>query len=381
MKIICSQSQLKNGIRTVLSAVPSRPTHPVLGNILLKSSSNILELTGFDLSLGIRTSLDCQSYKDGSITLPAKTFSDIITLLPEGEVTLESDDNEDDGNRSVIITSSTGKFEIQGMSAEEFPLLTDVEEGVNPTVNIRTFLKGVRSTLFSASTDETKQVLTGINIKYENNQFIFASTDGHRLSVWKSDLDEDSDDSQDSFSVTVLSSHLKELDRILASEDDDAIMSVRFNDSSISFSNNYHLLVGRILAGAYPSYPQLIPTQFSGKFTCDRKRLISAIDRVSVLCDQKNNTLRLEVNPDDQQLRVLTAVREVGSGQEYLSAQISNDTTITIGFNTKYLLEGLKNFSTTEVTFNFNSEKQPVVITPLGGEDTLYLIMPVQIRE
>jgi DNA polymerase-3 subunit beta len=388
MKLICSQSDLKTAIGNILPAIPSRPTHPILGNVLLNVvEDNVLELTGFDLSLGIRTRIPCQSFQSSVITVPARSFFDLVSRLPQEELTLSS--NIDDSNDSPLLTltHSSGKFTIQGLSSDEYPELASTngeDEVICSPFNVKAFLSGIKATSFSASTDETKQVLCGINVSY-SDCFTFASTDGHRLTVWESDLDEQDNDVPNPthpLSVTIKASHLKDLEKLFSSSDPDSSFSVRFNDSSISFSNDQHFFLGRILSGSYPAYNQLIPLQFSISFTCDRKKLISAIDRVSVLSDTKNNLLTLSINSDNQSLSLNVSTREVGSASESLSAQVSSpDPTFSISFNIKYLLEGLKSFSANEVQFNCNQPDHPVVIIPLDGSKSKYLIMPVQIRD
>jgi DNA polymerase-3 subunit beta len=375
MKINCSQKELKDAIKMVLAAVPTRPTHPILGCILLRVTGDQLQLTGFDLALGIQININCESRLDGAIAIPAKTFSDIISMLPDEDITiLVLEDN------TITITSSSGKYNIQGQDSEDYPLIPNIEDGKQGKLNLSSLCSGIKATFFSASADETKQVLTGINIKYEEGKFTFASTDGHRLTVWEKEEEGDDPVEQIALQETIRSTHIKEVERIFRTTEDTTI-SVAFDDVNIQFSNDKYVITGRKLDGAFPAYKTLIPPSFQSDVCFDRKAMISAIERVAVLCDQKNNIVRAKINSDDQNILLMTSTREVGTGNERISAQVGKDGDIEIGFCTKYLLEALKSFDTTEVVMKYNSNNHPVIFYPLGGDKITHLIMPIQIRE
>ncbi|MEA5468133.1 DNA polymerase III subunit beta, partial [Spirulina sp. 06S082] len=167
MKLICSQSDLNSNLSLVSRAVPSRPTHPVLGNVLLiadETKQNV-SLRAFDLSLGIQTSFPAQVEIGGKITLPAKTLNDIISRLPEGEITLTQDEGEDDGEGTIVrLISTSGRYQLRSLDAEEFPELPTVEDGESVLFPIEALQEGLRATLFAASNEEGKQVLTGVHV-------------------------------------------------------------------------------------------------------------------------------------------------------------------------------------------------------------------------
>ncbi|NES82308.1 MAG: DNA polymerase III subunit beta [Moorea sp. SIO2B7] len=182
MKLVCSQSDLKTNLSLISRAVPSRPTHPVLGNVLFVADEETqrLSLTAFDLSLGIRTSFAAQVTNGGNITLPAKLLNDIVSRLREGEITLSYDEDEDEGEDSLAtLTSASGRFQLRGMSPEEFPELPLIEDGKALMLPVSALTEGLKGALFAASTDETKQVLTGVHLKRTQDSLEFAATDGH----------------------------------------------------------------------------------------------------------------------------------------------------------------------------------------------------------
>lgn len=394
MKLICSQSDLNSHLSLVSRAVPSRPTHPILGNVLLVADQETqrVNVTAFDLSLGIRSSFPAQIQTGGSVTLPAKLLNDIVSRLNEGEITLAYDDEDTEGNEAVVtITSASGRFQVRGMSAEEFPELPTIEDGKSIILPVWSLNEGLKGALFAASTDETKQVLTGVHLKHSQDSLEFAATDGHRLAVVEvGDTPETAEEDEDSenvslaniedFEVTIPARALKELEKMISSASESDSISLCFDEGQVIFELADQRLTSRKLDGAYPAYHQLIPKQFNRQIALERKRLINSIERVAVLADQKNNIVRFSVNNTDQSLAISVEAREVGNGKEAMSAQVSGDN-LEIAFNIKYLLDGLKALPTNEISMQLNDSNQPVIINPLGGLKMTYLIMPVQIRD
>lgn len=385
MKLICRQTDLNNNLSLVSRAVPSRPSHPVLANVLLVADSEQqkVSLTAFDLSLGIRTSFTAEISEGGKVTLPAKLLNDIISRLPEGDISLVYDDNNEDN--LMTITSSSGRFQLRSMSADEFPELPLLEDGQPVMLPVSDLLEGIRGALFAASTDETKQVLTGVHVRAqeENEQGLeFAATDGHRLALVQPTPDEDENGINlegEEFAVTIPSRALRELEKMLVNRHSDDPVCLKLDEGQIVFELGDQRLTSRKLEGAYPAYQQLIPRQFSRSMTVERKRLINSLELVSVMADQKNNIVRFSLDYDNQQLSLSVETQDVGNARDSMRAEISGES-IDIAFNVKYLMDGLKALPSTEVYMQLNQNNQPVIFSPLGGTKMTYLVMPVQIR-
>jgi len=222
MKLVCSQSELSTSLQLVSRAVASRPTHPVLANVLLTADAGTgrLSLTGFDLSLGIQTSLPAAVETSGAITLPSRLFGEIVSRLsPESPITLSCEE----GQEQVELTSLSGSYQMRGLSAEDFPDLPLLQTGAPIRLNVDALVKGLRATLFASSGDEAKQLLTGVHLGLEARGLECAATDGHRLSVLRLDNAAQPSDNQpsdseasESFAVTVPARSLRELERLLS---------------------------------------------------------------------------------------------------------------------------------------------------------------------
>jgi DNA polymerase III subunit beta len=382
MKLICSQSDLSSNLSLVSRAVPSRPTHPVLANILLQADAktNQVSLTAFDLSLGIRTSFTAEVLESGAIALPAKLLVDITSRLPEGEITLD-DQSGDAGGEGIIVTlkPKTGRYQVRAMGAEEFPELPVIENAEAITLTTAALIEGLKGSLFATSSDETKQVLTGVHLTLKQDTLEFAATDGHRLAVLETNNERPVEGSEQ-VEVTVPARALRELQRMLghssASED---TVAVYLDQGQVVFAWQNQRLTSRTLEGQYPAYRQLIPRQFKRQVTLERKQFISTLERIAVLADQKNNIVKVSIDNANQEITLSCEAQDVGSGTESMPAQISGED-IDIAFNVKYLMEGLKELPSSEIQMHLNQSLTPVIFTPLGGLKMTYLAMPVQLR-
>jgi DNA polymerase III subunit beta len=385
MKLVCTQSELNTNLSFTSRAVPSRPTHPVLANVLLvaDADSNQVSLTAFDLSLGIRTSFNAEVLQSGIIALPAKLLNDITSRLPEGEITLEDESsavNETGEGIVVTLTPASGQYKVRAMGGEEFPELPVIENNQPINLTAATLIEGLRGTLFATSGDETKQVLTGVHLKLLPDTLEFAATDGHRLAVVETDNHNVEAVTEEQLEVTVPARALRELERMLAhSADTEEAIALYFDRGQVVFEWKNQRLTSRTLDGQYPAYRQLIPRQFQRELTLDRKQFLGTMERIAVLADQKNNIVKVSIDSEAQEITLSVEAQDIGSAVESMPAQISGEN-IDIAFNVKYLMEGLKALPASEILMQLNSNLTPVIFTPLGGVKMTYLAMPVQLR-
>ena len=378
MKLVCSQAELNGSLQLVSRAIAGRPTHPVLANVLVTAdaAAGRLSLTGFDLSLGIQTSFPAVVESSGAITLPAKLLTDIVSRLPsEGPITLACPEGEEQTELSAL----TGSYQMRGLSAEDFPELPLAQNGQPLLLSGEAFAEGLRSTLFASSSDESKQILTGIHLKVENGGLEFAATDGHRLAVRRNAAG--GQEGTDSFAVTVPARSLRELERLLSARPSEEAISLFCDRGQVVFLWADQVLTSRTLEGTYPNYGQLIPDSFGRSISVERKPFMAALERIAVLADQHNNVVKLTAEPANAQLQLSADALDVGSGSEALPARIEGDE-IAMAFNVRYLLEGLKAMPDAEVRLNLNTPTSPAVLSAADADASgfTYLVMPVQIR-
>jgi DNA polymerase-3 subunit beta len=381
MKLVCSQSELSSSLQLVSRAVASRPTHPVLANVLLTADAGTgrLSLTGFDLNLGIQTSLPAAVEASGAITLPARLLGEIVSRLSaDSPITLAAPE----GAEQVELTSLSGSYQMRGMPAEDFPDLPLVQSGQPIRLEAESLVKGLRATLFASSGDEAKQLLTGVHLRLDAEGLECAATDGHRLAVLRlahglqaSDADGDGEP----FAVTVPARSLRELERLLSGRQSEEPLALFCDRGQVVFLWADQVLTSRSLDGTYPNYRQLIPESFSRTIQLDRRALIAALERVAVLADQHNNVVKLSTEAGIGQLLIQADAQDVGSGSEALAAEINGEP-LQIAFNVRYLLDGLKAMPADQVVLHCNAATTPAVLRAADDGAFTYLVMPVQIR-
>ena len=384
MKVVCSQSELNGALQLVSRAVATRPTHPVLANVLLTADagSNRLSLTGFDLSLGIQTSLAASVETSGAITLPARLLGEIVSRLSsDSPVTLAVDDSDE----QVQLTSLSGSYQMRGMSADDYPDLPMVESGMTLKLQPERLVQALKGTLFASSADEAKQLLTGVHLKFNQRALEAAATDGHRLAVLNVEdalQDEAVTDAvdDDGFAVTLPSRSLREVERLMASWRSDEPVSLFCDRGQVVFLAADQMVTSRTLEGTYPNYGQLIPDGFTRTFGMDRRALIAALERIAVLADQHNNVVKFSSQPEDGVVQISADAQDVGSGSESLPANLEGDA-MQIAFNVRYLLDGLKAMGSDRIVLHCNAPTTPAVLrSDDASEAFTYLVMPVQIR-
>ena len=383
--MVCSQSELNGALQLVSRAVATRPTHPVLANVLLTADagSNRLSLTGFDLSLGIQTSLAASVETSGAITLPARLLGEIVSRLSsDSPVTLAVEDS----GEQVQLTSLSGSYQMRGMSADDYPDLPMVESGMTLKLQPERLVQALKGTLFASSGDEAKQLLTGVHLKFNERALEAAATDGHRLAVLHVDdaLQDaavvDAAVDEQGFAVTLPARSLREVERLMASWRSDEPVSLFCDRGQVVFLAADQMVTSRTLEGTYPNYGQLIPDGFTRTFGMERRALIAALERIAVLADQHNNVVKFSSQPEDGVVQISADAQDVGSGSESLPANLEGDA-MQIAFNVRYLLDGLKAMGSDRIVLHCNAPTTPAVLrSDEAPEAFTYLVMPVQIR-
>ena len=388
MKLVCSQAELSASLQLVSRAVATRPTHPVLANVLLTADAGTgrLSLTGFDLNLGIQTSLPAAVETSGAITLPAKMFGEIVArLATDSPISLSCPEGEE----QLELTNLSGSYRMRGMPADDYPDLPLAQSGTPIRFHAEALVKGLRATLFASSPDENKQLLTGVHLRLDGEGLECAATDGHRLAVQRlshaveaaasPEAAAPGADGED-FAVTVPARSLRELERILSGRGSQEPLSLFCERGQVVVLSADQVLTSRSLDGTYPNYRQLIPPSFQRRLVLDRRAFIAALERVAVLADQHNNVVKISADPAAGTATIQADAQDVGSGSESLAATIEGDA-IEIAFNVRYLLDGLKAMGSDQVVLQCNAPTTPAVLAPVGADEAFtYLVMPVQIR-
>ena len=387
MKVVCSQAELNAALQLVSRAVATRPTHPVLANVLLTADAGTgrVSLTGFDLNLGIQTSLAAEVESSGAITLPARLLGEIVNRLSsDSPITLATEES----GEQIQLNSLSGSYQMRGMPADDYPELPMVESGRTLKLQASVLVEALKGTLFASSGDEAKQLLTGVHLQFRQQALEAAATDGHRLAVLEVDnvLQEQeassdaADGDEEGFAVTLPARSLREVERMMAGWRSGEPVSLFCDRGQVVFLAADQMVTSRTLEGTYPNYRQLIPDGFSRSLGLDRRALIASLERIAVLADQHNNVVKFSTEPDKGVVQISADAQDVGSGSESLPANLSGEA-LQIAFNVRYLLDGLKAMAVDRVVLHCNAPTTPAVLKPEEAADGFtYLVMPVQIR-
>ena len=386
MEIACQQSELNIAIQLVNKAVASRPTHPILSNILFTADevTNKISLTGFDLNLGIQTSFDANVDKSGAITIPSKILAEIVSKLPnDSPVILKVEEDSE----NILLKSDRGSFNLKGIASDDYPNLPFVDSGTSLDLNPSIFLEALRLTMFSSSNDESKQLLTGVNFKFKNQSLESAATDGHRLAVIstsegenfsKLEMIDNSNNSDDYLSVTIPTRSLREIEKLVNTKIKEEAIKLFYDKGQVVFISSNQIITTRTLEGSYPNYSQLIPDSFSKIFKFERNSLINSLERIAVLADQQSSVVKININ-DDKFASISADAQDIGNAKELLPVSFNGDQ-IEIAFNVRYLLEGLRVISSENILLKCNLPTTPAVVVPDDDSSYTYLVMPVQVR-
>ncbi|AFZ10537.1 DNA polymerase III, beta subunit (plasmid) [Oscillatoria nigro-viridis PCC 7112] len=410
IKLVCTQDNLANHLELVSKAVPAKPTHPVLGNVLLVACKKTqrVQLSVFDMSLAIQTSFDAKVQSPGDMTIPVGLLSDIVGKFSPGDITLvsrealnrEGEDSEDSGNSATLpeavsnspvatLIAACGRYQVRGLSSEEFPAIPEVKTAQTICIPAETLKEGLKGSLFATATDEGKHILTGVYFKIGQDSLEFAATDGHRLVVLNTSIQGFSKKKQAEIAqpleLTVPAKSLAELERILSSRTsaDPVELSYSTESALIEFRWGAQRLVTRCLEGTYPAYPDLLQQDFQHQVTLEKAPFIKAIERIAVLADKKEKTLSIRINSEAQQVS-LSLFREFGNGLEQMAAHVNSDGNLSISFNIKYLLEGAKAIASSQLQMHLTQRDGPAILVPAGNPskpnilmDAKYLLMPI----
>lgn len=366
MKIVCSTETLSQACQNVQRAVSTKTSIPAIEGILLKAENGRLYLTGYDLEVGINTSIEAKVEQDGSIILNARYLCDIIRRLPDEEVEIEAD-----ARQLCYIRSGETNYSLNGISAEEYPELPSVTGGA-PVIIDQGILKNmIRQTIFAVADNNSNVVYTGIKFEIEKNQIKLIAVDGVRLAIRTEEIDYDGEE----LSFIVPGKTLSEVMKLIDEEEADVSLGV--GKRHIVFEVNGYSIVSRLLEGEFLDYKSAVPASFATTVRVSTKTLMSSIDRTSLLItDRLKSPVRCIF--DDNTIKI-SSITSLGTANDKISAQIDGER-IEIGFNNRFLIEALRVCDTDEVLIKLNSPVSPIIILPPEGECFLFLVLPVRLK-
>lgn len=368
MRFSCEQSTLSKALGIVSKAVSVRTTIPVLKSILLEAGEDgQLKMSASDLDLSIEKTIDVRVDEAGSIAVNAKLFMDIIRKMPAGNVDVFVNDS---GN--VTIKSLNSEFNIIGTPASDFPNIGELE-GPQDTLSFDKdiFTEMIRKTGFCASVDETKGIIVGILMELEENVFNMVALDGFRMAIAREQMKNAQDKK-----IVINARILNEIYKIILESGTEEDIKLILGEKKAVMLLERTKIVMRLLEGAFIKYRDILPKENRLFIRANRKDLMDAVERASLLSKAgRNNLIVCSINNN---LMEITSNSEEGNVKEEIIIESSGGS-LDIGFNSKYILDALKVIDDEDIKMEFNTGITPCLVRPVEGDRYEYLILPVRI--
>ena len=347
MKFSCEKETLLNLLNIASRAVTGKSSMPLLEGLLLAADADTLTITGYDLSMGIRTTAQVDVVEPGRIVLNSRLFCEIVRKLPQDVVYLETDDK-------LMTTIKCGRsvFNLMASEADEYPALADVASDKGLSLPQPILKSMIAQTIFSVSDNESKPIHTGLSVRRETVEGVPGD-----------------------MKFVVPGASLREIERILG--DDDDIVEIFPDSKNILFRIGGTTLITRLIDGEFLNYRAAIPKEFEHEVSADRQELIQCIERVSLIVSEKlKNPIRFHFDGSYVQMSCVTAI-----GKSYdecpFDGSIEN---LEIGFNNRYILEALRAAGDEQVKLQLKGALNPMIISPMEGDKYTYLVLPVRLK-
>lgn len=366
MLLTCDQKELLAALTAASKAVNLNSTLPVLNNILLKAENKKLTLAATNLEIAITTSVKAEIRNEGTLTVPARLFTNYIGLLSAGQVELTNKEGLD-----LQVKSAKSQTRIKGISADEFPLIPQVKKENSLTLPAGDLLEAINQTAFAAARDMVRPVLAGVSLRTAKKEVRLAATDSYRLS--EKILTPTIAPAED-VSIIIPTRTVQELARILEKGKETVTLDLSANQALFLYKNIE--LASRLIEGAYPDYDQIIPKKHITTIAVKTEELANAVKRVNLFV-RDSHVVKLEVTAD-KKLRVLSDTTQIGEEQTEVDATIAGAEN-AIALNANYLLEALAALGTTDLTLELGEKMVPAVLRSAKAKDYLHLIMPLKV--
>ncbi len=363
MKLVCSKSNLLNGVQIVSKAVPNKTTMSILECILIDATSGEIKLTANDMELGIETIIEGEIVEKGMIALDAKIFLDIVRKLPDSDILIETD-----SSFKTTITCEKAKFNIIGKSGDDFSYLPAVEKNDCVIVSQFTLKEVIRQTIFSIADNDNNKLMTGELFYINGSELKVVSLDGHRISIRKIQMK----NSYEPKKVVVPGKTLSEISKILPG-DADKDVNIYFTQKQALFEFDNTVVVSRLIEGEYFKIDQMLSSDYETKVKINKREFLDCIDRATLLVKEGDKKpIIINITDGSMELKINSII---GSMNEDIDIEKSGKD-MMIGFNPKFLIDALRVIDDEEIDIYLVNPKAPCFIRD-AEQKYIYLILPV----
>ena len=377
MKVSCLQENLAKGLSIVGRAVASRSTLPVLSNVLISTDNGQLKLSATNLEIGVNCWVGAKIEEEGAITVPARLLGDFVNSLPAERIDLKLDEE----TQTLNLRCARFESNIKGIDAQEFPLVpTSTEDADTIKLDPISLRMMIDQVVFAAATDESRPILTGVLVQFNEDTLTMAAADGFRLSVKSASVNQNFNEMME---VIVPARALMELSRISGDQEQPVGVSVIPSRKQILFQLEGIDLVSQMIEGKFPDYQQIIPKGTSTRSVIDTTNLLKAARVSHLFARDAANIVKLEITPSGDELMngritLMATSAELGDNVAEVDASIEGDP-LEIAFNAKYLIDVLSIIDSPQVALETSAASSPGVLRPIGDENFIHVIMPMHI--
>ena len=372
MKFIIPKPIIYKTLSHLQSIVNKKNTLPILANILIEAQQNSLTLSSTDMDISITETISCNVIEEGSTTLNAQLIFDIIKKLPENnEIEFISNDG-----KILTIRTNVSKFSLSCLPKDEFPIITTVSnDGMRLKVKSENIYSLIDKTKFAISNEETRYFLNGLYFNVSNNDksslLTFVGTDGHRLATSSIETEQFNNEVP---GVIIPKKTINELSKLLS--DINCDLEIDISSNKIIFYINNLILISKLIDGNFPDYTKVIPNNNNHHLFINRQNLLSAVDRVSTIANEKNPSIKFKLLKN--LLNLSTINNENSTATEDIVTKYEGDE-IEIGFNSKYIMDILDNLEGEEIKISFNDNSSPIIAQEKSGSEITYVLMPMRV--
>jgi DNA polymerase III subunit beta len=385
MKLVLARSEFWRGIDAVLDVVPSKPTIPILSNILLTADGQTLTLAATDLDLSIRTRVVAAVHQSGSITVPARTLAEIVREWPDVDIMLEVDNSTLNitGSLGGVAGGGEGSYKLAGMPPDDFPAIPSDLSGLTldvsavDSLDADTMVQMIQRTSFAVSRDDTRPVLNGVLWRVHGQGILMVATDGHRFAHYEQKIDLSQHLKDEGREVIVPPGAMAQIAKLLPAAKES--LAFTLGDSQLLFDAGHTQLLSRLIEGPYVDYRQVIPSGNDKRLKMQTDELLPAVRRVSILASSYTHQIRLKLTAGTVELSA-NSPEIGGDAREVIPVSYDGDE-MDIGYNAQYLMEVLRRMGAKEVMFELSNQVTAALLRPAEQEedqDYFCLLMPLR---
>lgn len=373
MKISCTKENLSRALALVGGVTGKNINLPILSNILIKVEENKVEFIATNLELAMVVVVRAKVEEVGNFTVPARTLSDYINLLPNENINFDVKDNE------LIITCGKSSTKIKGSSAEDFPIIPSIPNGNGYLVDAAVLKDALSNVLPAVAKNDIRPELSGIFAFFdtENKQLVMAATDSYRLAEKKVKISQ----GEKEVKIIIPSKTAQEINHLLTTTDETettekgARITIGENQMVVFYNNAQ--LISRLVEGQYPDYTQIIPKEFNTVVTVETDKMIKEMKASGLFTTTGVNAVSLGIKPKEHLVEISSTSSQTGEYKSELSAEITGDENI-IMLNNRYILDGLNGFTKPETSLKVINGDSACLFAPKGDDSYLYIVMPIR---